>query len=83
MSLGIKEFSSSLISNDTRSLKEKGEQSQKLESKNEKMKNTKDNRRKHNYAYEYKYSNRRNKKNECCHENKNTFNPQWSNKNLF
>jgi hypothetical protein len=51
------------MSKNTRNLKEKGEHSQKLENKNDIVKNAKNNGRKPNHAYRYKYTNRRNMSN--------------------
>jgi hypothetical protein len=47
------------------------------------MAKAKYNNEKHNYAYQYRYLNRRNRNNNYHQGNKDTFNPQWSNKIYF
>jgi hypothetical protein len=82
MRLGYVETSSFSVSKNTRNPKEKGEHSQKLENKCDTIINVKDNERKLNHAYQYKYTNRRNKKNNY-HQGNNIFKPHWSNKIYF
>jgi hypothetical protein len=47
------------------------------------MQKVKYNKEKHNYAYQYRYSNRMNRKNNYHQGNTDIFNPQWSNKIYF
>jgi hypothetical protein len=69
------------FSKDNENLKEKGEHSKKIENKRENIKNIKDNERKHNRVYQYKYTHERNKN---SHQgNKDIFNAQLSNKIYF
>jgi hypothetical protein len=81
--LGYIESLPSSVSKDTGSPKENVEQSKKSESKTDNVKNAKDNRRKYNHTYQYKYSNRKNRNNNYHQRNRDTFNPYWSNKIYF
>jgi hypothetical protein len=80
--LGYVETGSPSVSKNTQNPKEKGEHSQKLENKCNSVKSAKDNGRKTNHAYQYKYTNERNRKNNYNQGN-NVFNPNWSNKIYF
>jgi hypothetical protein len=80
--LGYVETGSPSVSKNTQNPKEKGEHSQKLENKCNSVKSAKDNGRKTNHAYQYKYTNGRNRKNNYNQGN-NVFNPNWSNKIYF
>jgi hypothetical protein len=47
------------------------------------MKNIKDNKRWHNHTYQYKYTYGNNKTRHNHQGNRDTFNPNWSNKIYF